>query len=147
MASDKWVGTGGEAFQLDTTFDAARHAELCKYFLEPVPQDAGRSRACYASAHTCSHRTSVTHVYTGRVTWAPCVRIFVGRGGLGHQHETQRQSPNAVRLPGCSASMTERCCRAAGDGSASACASGAPRAMEMPSTAGQRESRDVGWKA
>jgi len=45
MASDKWVSTGGVAFELDTTFDAARHAELRKYFLEPVRQDAGRPLA------------------------------------------------------------------------------------------------------
>jgi hypothetical protein len=45
MASDKWVSTGGVAFELDTTFDAARHAELVKYFLEPVRQDAGRPLA------------------------------------------------------------------------------------------------------
>eukprot|EP00802_Teleaulax_amphioxeia_P019894 Tamp_20147.p1 GENE.Tamp_20147~~Tamp_20147.p1 ORF type:complete len:276 (+),score=43.99 Tamp_20147:32-829(+) len=42
MASEKWVSKGGMACELDTSFNAQKHAELCRYFLEPVVQDAGR---------------------------------------------------------------------------------------------------------
>ena len=65
MASDKWVSTGGVAFELDTTFDAARHAELVKYFLEPVRQDAG-PRVALLRALRVSARMSASCVVSCR---------------------------------------------------------------------------------
>ena len=56
MASEKWVSKGGVACELDTTFNAQKYAELCRYFLEPVLQDTGphRTRA-HASVGPTRH--------------------------------------------------------------------------------------------
>ena len=95
MASEKWVSKGGMACELDTSFNAQKHAELCRYFLEPVVQDAGPQcvRAC-ARARACVRALSVIPTRT-HVTWAPCVRAILCRG-FRHQHAPQHETPNAV---------------------------------------------------
>jgi hypothetical protein len=40
---ERWQSSSGDTHELDTTFNAEKYAELCTYFLHPVPEDTGCS--------------------------------------------------------------------------------------------------------
>jgi hypothetical protein len=38
---ENWRSSSGDTYELDTEFNAVKYAELCTYFLQPVPEDSG----------------------------------------------------------------------------------------------------------